>query len=408
LPGKALEWTLSDFPTVLQSYDDIQEAKSLLQAQANITSLHQVEDMHSCSATQEGILIAQAKDSASYRSSLDFKLVSAPSGQQIDLARVEEAWRAVVRRHSLLRAIFVSGMPGSAGTTQIILRDPTSNFSIVQNIEQVRKIQSDSPYAPSGLQHRLFAYPAEGGGVCLSLAINHCIVDAYSIDILLQDFKKAFMGSLDAVGPAYRHFIEYEAAQPVEASRAFWDQYLDGVAPCLFPTLVENAVASARSFQMPVPELDSTRIHEFCAKWDLTTATIMQAAWAVVLRQYSGSAVPCFGMMISCRDVPVQGVDAMLGPLINMIPCRVQFDHQESVIDVMRNVQSAYIDALAHQTYSLAAINSDRNVGTTGLFNSILSLQRGAKELKASEDGYDVLLEGGFDPVEVGNKNMHL
>lgn len=403
LPSKAPEWTLSDFPTLFRSYDDIHETKSLLRAQANITSLDQVEDMYNCSATQEGILIAQAKDSSNYRSSLDFKLVSTRLSQQIDLARVEEAWRAVVRRHSLLRAIFVSGVPGSAGTTQIILRNPTPNISIVQSINDVRKMQSNRPYEPSGLQHHLFAYSAEDGGVCLSLAINHCIVDAYSIDILLQDFKKAFMGSLDANGPAYRDFIDYEAAQPVETSRAFWNQYLDGVAPCLFPTLVENAEESVGSLQVHVPELDSAGIHDFCAKWDLTTATIMQAAWGLVLRQYSGSAISCFGMMTSCRDAPLEGVDAVLGPLINMIPCQIQLYHQKSVIDVLRDVQTAYINALAHQTYSLAAINSERNVGATGLFNSILSLQRGVKELTASDNGYDILVEGGFDPVEVSN-----
>ncbi|KAL0929811.1 non-ribosomal peptide synthetase protein [Colletotrichum truncatum] len=406
LPARASEWTLSDFPMTFQSYDEIQEIRNRVLPRVGITDLEQIQDIHGCSSVQEGILIAQAKDTNNYRSVLDFELVATQEGPQVDIARVKKAWRAVVRRHSLLRAIFVTG---SSTTLHVILQDPEPSFSIVQNQDDILESSSGPPYDDNGLQHHLFIHQVDTARVSLSLAINHSIVDAYSIGILLRDFKDAYVGNLDPSGPLYRDFITYLSEQSPEADRAFWTAYLDGVEPCLFPSLNDEPgddsihSSSSSSFIVDVPDLHADKIHAFSAKWEVTTAAIIRTAWALVLREYTGSEVPCFGNMTSCRDAPIDGVQDMFGPLIGMIPSRVRLDSERSIVDVLRNAHEDYMDSLSHMTYSLAAISSDRGVGTTGLFNSILSLQKGAQQITESDNGYDVRFQGGVDPVEVSD-----
>jgi non-ribosomal peptide synthetase component F len=132
----------------------------------------------------------------------------------------------------------------------------------------------------------------------------------------------------------------------------------------------------------------------------MTPATMIQAAWAMVLRRYTGSDDTSFGILSSGRDLPIDGINDIVGPLVTMLTSRVRLPRQQTVLEFLRAVQSDHMDSLAHQTFSLADVHTMLQLGTSSLFNTVLSIQRvGEAGDKATEIAFEY--RDGADPTEV-------
>ncbi|KAI9903483.1 hypothetical protein N3K66_000012 [Trichothecium roseum] len=399
LPAKKSEWTLSDFPLAFKSYHDLDAFRDGIMPQLGIGEASAIEDIYPCSAIQEGILIAQEKDSSNYRSMFGLEIVASETDNDIEYSRIRDAWRAVVRRHSLLRAMLVNGIPGTSRTMHIILKDPTPAISYIQGQDATEAYNGVPSYTKRGLQHHLSIYQIGKKRVYLRLEVNHAIIDGYCSGILLHDFNQAYNSSLDISGPLYGDFIRHVEEQSLEGHAAFWKQHLDGVQPCFFPS-AERDVQSSGNLEIHVPNLDGEKIHSFCTEWEVTAASVLQVAWALVLQVYTGSSAPCIGTLTSGRDIDIHGVGDMFGPLIGMTPCRVRLDGDRSLLEILREVQADYISSMPHQTYPLMEIHRALQVGPPGLFNTAISVQRGMEGPKQSEDGHTIQFRDGHDQTE--------
>ncbi|WP_037945439.1 condensation domain-containing protein, partial [Streptomyces sp. NRRL WC-3774] len=61
---------------------------------------------------------------------------------------------------------------------------------------------------------------------------------------------------------------------------------------------------------------------EFARRHRLTVNTVVQGAWALVLSLYAGSDDVVFGVTSSGRGGQIDGMDDMVGLLINTTPVR--------------------------------------------------------------------------------------
>ncbi|KAJ5520326.1 nonribosomal peptide synthase [Penicillium fimorum] len=399
LKDRPSEWTLADYPIAFTSYADIHEFQSVVIPQLGITSAQEIEDIYPCSGLQEGLLVAQGKSSSDYRVILSFEIAATQApGDYVDLARIKRAWGAVVRRHALLRAVLVDIMPGTSKTMHVILKDFTPRISYDRGLNGEQEL--GLKYGKYDPQHHLSLSKIDEKHVHLCFELSHVILDGHSTGVLFHDFWQAYDGLLTSDGPLYGDFIKYIETRPRDADREFWIKYLDGVQPCIFPGPEAAATSEqTRDCIVAVPGLDASGIHDFCSKWEVTAASVIQTAWALVLHHYTGSASPCFGNLTSGRHVPVDRVGDMFGPVIDMIPFRLHLRGDQSVIATLREVQTGFINSLSHQT-PLMEIHEALHVGSLGLFNSILSFQRDITHSTQSVDGHTIQERGGYDPVE--------
>lgn len=407
LENRPREWTLSDFPLAFKSYEHLQNFSDQVVPSLDIDGPGDIEDIYPCSAMQEGILVSQGKDPENYRTVLTIESFVSTENGCVDIVKIEQAWRAVVRRHSLLRAVLVENVPGAKGTMQIILRDPEPRISILSQMTRSTYSESHSDsavsvsYTPNGLQHHLSIYQVDAENALLTLEINHAITDGYSVfNILLRDFKLAYNSQLVLNGPAYADFIKYVSAQSAEADLAFWTEQLQGAEPCLISPPSKDTSNVMESFTIDLEVVDSARIHSFCSKWEVSTATVVQTAWALVLQMYTNQSTPSFGMLTSGRNIPINEVEEIFGPLINIIPCRADFEADDSIIEVMQRVQRQFIDSYPHQTLPLIDIHRALQVGASGLFNTAISFQRNTDQTQATEGGLELRYRDVKDQVE--------
>ena len=412
LRDRPSEWTLADFPTAFSSYEDLDEFRCRLVPQLGIARLEDIEDIYPCTPLQEGFLEAQAEDSRTYRIRMGLEIRS-PGAKPVVFSRIERAWHAVVRRHSILRALLVDGVPGTARTMHVVLRDPVPSISYFPNeggaaIDKCcLGFPESTGYKKYSLQHHLSVHQIDDGTAYVRLEINHAICDGHSVGVLLRDFQLAYNGALNPSGPLYGKFVKYVDEQSPATGDDIWTQYLDGVQPCLVPTS-ENVQSSKDTFSVDVPNVDAGEMHAFCAKWEVTATTVIQTAWAIVLHRYTGSTSPCFGNLASGRDAPVEGAADMFGPLMCLLPCRVELGKSQTVIDTVRRVRGDFIRGLSyhglhvsHQTGSGTNHHQAHNGRTCKLFNTAISFQRARAELPQTHDGHTVCFQDALDPVEV-------
>ncbi|KAG9196869.1 hypothetical protein G6514_003674 [Epicoccum nigrum] len=409
LPDRRPEWTLSDLPLAFSSYTDLDRFRHATLSGLGVRP-EDVEDVFPCSPMQEGILTSQGKDPDAYWVCLIWEAM--PNQEtSISLARLQQAWKDVVRRHSLLRTLLADNVPGSTGTTNVVLKDPKPSISVFRTSDSAATVKLfRSHYSPAAqkqtgrLQHHLSICHAEDEKVYLCLDINHAIIDGYSRGILLHDFQKAYSACLDPHGALFRDFVLYTNQQSQEEASRYWAKYLDGVEPCHFPSQGESSNTRDTFGTIEVPSIDASAIHAFCQVWEITPATVIQTAWALVLSRYTNSATPCFGNLSSGRDLPIDNVNDIFGPLMAMLACRVHLHKQLTVLEALRSVQRDYACSLTYQMFPLASMHSLLGLGTSALFNTALSFQRIDDTGLRSASGMILKMEESLDPTEASQR----
>jgi hypothetical protein len=236
-------------------------------------------------------------------------------------------------------------------------------------------------------------------------------MDAASMGLIIRDFTLAYEGKLpDGPGATYSQYIKYIQARPLHISIDFWKNYLADIRPCHFPTtqiVAQETAASKELKTLKVPlGLTGEVLQKFCSTNGVTAANIVQAVWGLVLRAYTGSDDVCFGYLSSGRDIAVDGIEEVVGPLINMLVCRLDASPLSRVVQLVQQVRKNYLASLEHQHCSLADIQHELKLSGQRLFNTIVSVQRGASassSTSAPEEAPAIRFAnlGSHDPTEV-------
>jgi hypothetical protein len=359
---------------------------------------------------QKGILVSQTKDSGNYRV-VSLSTMAAVDGSEIDCNRLSNAWKKVVRRHALLRAVVVDNMPGNHELANIILRDPQPEILILQtkgesmSLDEFQKhYDATTQQHLGGLQHHLALCQLKDGTVAVCLSINHAIIDAHSRDILLEDLKHAYVQKLDGEAPSFRNVSVFFEQQVHEEAKKYWAGALEAAEPCLFPELSETPDHDVRERSAEVVGLDVDAIHAFCQQWEVTLSTIIQVAWALVLKDYTGCQSPCFGNLTSGRDLDIDQVNEIFGPLINIFTSRIQLDATKTILDTIRSAHETYVESIPYQSYPLIDIHRSLGLNQMALFNTGISLTRSDSNEEEEDSNLLVVPQDWSDPTEVSGR----
>ena len=142
-------------------------------------------------------------------------------------------------------------------------------------------------------------------------------------------------------------------------------------------------------------------IHNLCESHDITLSNLLQVAWGVTLHRYTGMDEVCFGYLVSGRDVPVPGVENIIGPFINMLVCRMDLSGDTSAVNLLKKNRSDFIESLRHQHLSLAEILSSKHHNMPSIFNTGISMQGSVSQEYESGDSLSFEPVQSHDPTEV-------
>jgi hypothetical protein len=376
-----------------------------LLAAAGLISHDQVEDMYCCSPMQDGILLSQVKFPGTYEVRRVLRVQSTRDAVTT-VARLQNAWQAVVNRHQMLRTVFLD----AAGQfQQIVLKQVPACVQTYECLDTDEEravtqfLQALPPpiYQPSQPQHRLTICRTGRDEVFIKVEISHALVDGGSTAVVLHDLSLAFdEQSFSAPPTLFSDYIDFiSRPQAASTSLSYWASYLDAVQPTIVPMYpIEGSFKQIHS--VSVPCTDASALLRFSEVHGVTLANVLQTAWALVLRAYTDTDDVCFGYVAAGRDVPIVGIDQAVGAFINMLVCRVRLDQQPTVLDAVVAMQNEYFDALPHQHTSLAQIQHRLDLSGMSLFNSIVSVQKDVSDQPFGESlSFQPLEED--DPTDV-------
>lgn len=213
------------------------------------------------------------------------------------------------------------------------------------------------------------------------LSLHHVLMDGWSLaslrDELLQCYRAEQAGQRPALAPApaFATYIDWLQQQDLAHAEQFWRDYLrDYNQPVRLRS--KQPAAAIPGYGMRCALLDtagSGRLQALARQLQVTTSTLVQAAWALLLHHYSGQDDIVFGTTVAGRPPDLAGVAQILGLFINTLPVRARIVPDRPLWDWLallqrdRQAQQPYEYCSAGQIHDWSGIPT-----TTPLYESIL------------------------------------
>jgi hypothetical protein len=405
---KGTVYTLSDFPLLPLTYDNLTALQTDCLASISLSSLEEVDDIYPCSPMQQGIILSQIKLRGSYEVQ-QVSQVLTKAGRKFDLDRFKEAWQQVVKRHPVLRTVFIKGLTSESAFDQLVLKNHDAEISYIkardasEAVDALKKQISINVKATRPHHRLTICEVPTTGDVYYKVEISHALIDGMSIPILMRNLIQAYEGQLPLDNCAlFSNFISYLQRQSIDSAVEYWTSYLENIQPSFIPTLPATNDQGV-DYQVVHISMYATGLYDFCEQKGITPASLFKTAWALVLRCYTNSESVCFGYLASGRDIPLDGVSETVGVFITMLICRLNITPTASIEELLTEVQDDFVKSLPYQNCPLAEIQHRLGLSGESLFNTAISLQRSSPEIEVSSD---LMFKKLYDkdPTEVGHQ----
>ncbi|KAH7245532.1 hypothetical protein BKA59DRAFT_397427 [Fusarium tricinctum] len=357
--------------------------------------LSEIEAVYPCTPVQTGMLMAHARNPRYYEVKNVFEVKSTISSAPVDVDLLEQAWRDLADRQPALRTVFFE-IASNNIFHQVVIKG--RNNTRVQRVDLDENGDEDSliqgffsrqtidyqAHAPAN-QFTIGVTPS--GRVLIKVDILHALSDGTTWNLIFQELSQAYGNKRfleQSPAPLYSEYVSYLASQPIQIALEYWQRYLAGVRPCMFPTIqeVDNRISDVNGSSMPTTQIAfvdfhrGTELQSLCAEHGITVSNIIQTVWSIVLRSFVGCDEVCFGYVVSGRDVPLPNVEQAIGTYIGQLPCRIYIQDKDSVLEVAQKLQDDFFNGLSHQHMSMVDLYHSLPGISGQLFNTNVHYMR--------------------------------
>ncbi|MEU7892143.1 amino acid adenylation domain-containing protein [Nonomuraea sp. NPDC049152] len=336
--------TPSDFPMVALDQEEIDALP------------RELEDVLPVTPLQQGLFFHSLSDPDVYTVQQVVELAG-----HVDPAALRGAVQRLVDRHAPLRAGFVQRADGRVA--QHVVRRVAVPWEEVTaaDVEEVAGRERARPFdlaTPPLLRAVLV------NGRTLVLTLHHLVADGWSVPIMLRELLGEHLGDVTP----YRDYFAWLLSRDDEAARQAWRRAMAGLDE---PTLLGTPGGAGRAGQIAF-EVDAD-LAAWARARGLTLSTVVQGAWGLLLGRLTGRHDVVFGSTVSGRHADVEGVESMVGLLVNTVPVRLEWRPEDRPADLLSRLQDAQADLLDHQHLGLAEIQ--RIAGFTTLFDTLVAVE---------------------------------
>ena len=308
----------------------------------------------------------------------------------LDVGLLEQACKTIIDRHSILRSVYYQ-------KNGVLLQSIKAhyNWQIEQqnvNSENINQaIQTDSQQSFDLSQAPLVRCTLFhlGEQHCIaSLTVHHIAADGWSLGIFVQELISIYQAlvnkqnhALPALQRQYADFAAWQTSDTrqneLEEQLSYWQNQLAGVPTLDLPTnkartaQVDNRAATVQR-QIPMQGIQSLN-----QRFNSTLFSSMMALFSSLLYRYSQQADFCIGTPVAGR--PASVLEPLIGCFINVLAIRCEPDAQLSFSEYLQTIKKSCNNALKNQDLPfeqvVQALNIPRDLSTTPLFNTMLSVQ---------------------------------
>jgi len=323
-----------------------------------------IEDIYPCSATQSGLLAISMKDPGAYVMQLVYTLPAS-----LNLQRFSDAWEAVARRAVILRTRFFGT---DIGLLQVVVKEPLrwkivrdENLDSLLLKEKARRMSLGEPMSWHTLLHS-----SSSEEYHLVWTVHHSLVDGWAAAKIASAVEDEYFGHLaQSPSQGFNKFIQHLSRQLSATQERFWSNELADVPGPSFPQLPSSSY---------IPHADTVlerKVPSF-KRPGITMATMVQAAWSLLVGMYSNSSDIVTGVTLNGRTAQIPGIENIVGPTITTVPFRTRWKSDQPSVDLLQAIQNHYLSILPFEQLGLQNIkhlSADAKIACN--FRSLLVIQ---------------------------------
>ncbi|MER6522457.1 amino acid adenylation domain-containing protein [Streptomyces sp. NPDC001553] len=287
----------------------------------------------------------------------------------VDLDRLEGAWRSLVRRHDALRLVV-----DTDGTQRILPEVPDYRIEradlralpAAERETRLRAIRDTMSHhvlpAETWPLFQIRASHTDGGAARLHFSIDTLIADGGSVQILLRELLAVYRGELvpHAMELSFRDYVMAEQARRTgpghERDLAYWRERLDTLPPApplpLVKQLGELAETRFRRREAHLPAELWSRLKARAAAARITPSALALAAYATVLGTWSSSDRFTLNLTLFNRVGDHPELNTLVGDFTALSLLEVDRATSGSFEERARAVQERLWEDLDHQLVS--------------------------------------------------------
>lgn len=364
--------TISDYSAEHLTEEELQDIKK---------EYPEVEDILPVTPLQEGILFhcRLHPETTAYQIQAGFTLEGA-----FDFQRFESAVGMLSQHHSTLRTIFMGYVVKEP--YQIVLKElhlpieykDCSSLSKEKQeafiAERLADDQNTKFILERGPLVRMLCFKiAEKQHICI-LSFHHLVMDGWSIGNFMSELK-AYYEDLEKYGTqlveqnvalarnkntGFAQYCKVMVQKGTSKDRDYWHSLLmgfdGGTSICSIANIQEEKRETRKVVSKGYGIAETRKINGVLATHNLTMSNLTEAAWSVLLAKYNRSEEVLFGKMVSGREIPLAGIEQMIGMFVNTIPVRMSVSGKERFLAYMKQVQEQSNESMMHAACSLPDI----------------------------------------------------
>lgn len=325
----------------------------------------EIQDIYPCSPLQQGLLALTSKRHGDYVLQQAMELE-----ENTDLDQLRDVWDHAVYLSPILRTRIVQL---SSGLFQVVLNHKVAWYTA----DSLESYLEEDKKKPMGLGEPLtrFAIVCEPktGVRWFVWTIHHALYDGISMQLINDLVYQLQHRGAPKPQLGYNMFIKYLQESDSDASAAFWKQSLLGFEEEPFP-LIPRAVQGVSS---------SSTVTSHCKlppvlPGGVTKASIVNAAWALTVGDYTRSQDIVFGSVVSGRNASVAAIETMIGPTIATVPFRVKISPKDTVSSYLEKVQLQSAASIPYEQFGLQNISRlSEHTQRACQFNTLVVVQTG-------------------------------
>ncbi|KAF2468736.1 acetyl-CoA synthetase-like protein [Lindgomyces ingoldianus] len=337
----------------------------------------QIEDIYPCTPLQEGLMAISTQQAAAYMAQRIFRL-----GPEVDLDRFCASWTRVAELTAVLRTRIVPA--GRQGCIQVVVRQPVSwihsdSLSTYLAADHQTPVAYGSPLT----RFALIQEPGQGEESTTQRFFvwtgHHSTYDGWSLRKIAELLRLVYQD--DHIPPAvpFSRFVVYlKGVDPVR-NEAFWRRQLEEVHAAQFPVLRQA------QYRPHVAQKVTRYMARHSYRGHETVSTVLRAAWAMVVAQWTGVDDVIFAVTVSGRSAPVVDILDLVAPTIATVPVRIRVDREKTVHDFLSGVQDQATEMIAYEHTGLQNIRrivpeaaASLNLGHLFLVQAPTEVEKGA------------------------------
>ncbi|WP_432409140.1 amino acid adenylation domain-containing protein [Wukongibacter sp. M2B1] len=335
-----------------------------------------IAKVYSLTSLQEGILFHSLEDQNSQAYILQFAF-SIKGRLNIEL--LKESLNILIQRHDVFRTNFIYENIDKPKQVVFEKRVAEVEFFDIGNRKEdkrnllIEEIKEEDRRRGFNLLKdiliRMSLIKIDKEMYTVILSIHHIILDGWCIGLISKELFEIYSSLTRHERPEdiriqpFSTYIKWLQGQDHSGAKSYWQDYLKGYEK---QAVLPKDFSSKSTSNYRLQEIKYTfdkdvteGLLRFSADNHVTLNTVFQTLWGILVQRYNNTEDVVFGSVVSGRPPEIDGIETMVGLMINTIPVRIKSKGHKRISQLVKEVQASNLKSKEYDFFSLAEIQGD-------------------------------------------------